>query len=387
MNFKIGDKVKFLNDTGGGIITKSIDKSTVLVEIEDGFELPVLLSELVYDGDSQNSSDAVYDVSAFNKQGEEIRKGKKKPVPPVEDDELAEEETESGIEDTEYHFFKKEENKLIEQLNEPEPEDATEDTDTVVSVLCAFTHSREKGNSVYNLYLINDCQYSLLFNLAANEQGSFRHIKSGALEGDTKFLLGTYTRDKLDKITGLRFELILLKTGKYRPQEPLAEEIKIDTSLVCNLDNYTENDYFDGPALTYYISSSNIAREMDKVSGKNIREIIREKEPARKKVVVHKNKQATPAPDEVDLHIEKLVDTYKSLDPKEIMDIQLAKFEIALEGAIRNHIPKIVFIHGIGNGRLKFELRKCLDQKYPQLKYQDASFREYGYGATIVLIK
>ncbi|MGL5912806.1 MAG: Smr/MutS family protein [Bacteroidales bacterium] len=45
-----------------------------------------------------------------------------------------------------------------------------------------------------------------------------------------------------------------------------------------------------------------------------------------------------------------------------------------------------MFIHGVGSGRLKLYLRQQLCQNYPQLHYQDASFREYGYGATIVFL-
>ena len=35
---KLGDKVKFLNDVGGGVVTRIINKDTVAVENEDGFE-------------------------------------------------------------------------------------------------------------------------------------------------------------------------------------------------------------------------------------------------------------------------------------------------------------------------------------------------------------
>lgn len=58
-----------------------------------------------------------------------------------------------------------------------------------------------------------------------------------------------------------------------------------------------------------------------------------------------------------------------------------------MEGAIRSNQNKIVFIHGVGNGRLKHELRKKLERKYSNFKYQDASFKEYGYGATMVYLK
>jgi dsDNA-specific endonuclease/ATPase MutS2 len=53
---------------------------------------------------------------------------------------------------------------------------------------------------------------------------------------------------------------------------------------------------------------------------------------------------------------------------------------------LKNKVRKMVFIHGVGNGKLKYELIKALNERYPDLVYQDASFKEYGYGATMVYL-
>ena len=47
MNFKIGDKVRFLNEKGEGTVSKIINKTNVGVTIEDGFEIPYANSQLV----------------------------------------------------------------------------------------------------------------------------------------------------------------------------------------------------------------------------------------------------------------------------------------------------------------------------------------------------
>ncbi len=47
MKFNTGDKVKFLNSRGGGIVSKIISPTLVNVMIEDGFEIPTMTSELV----------------------------------------------------------------------------------------------------------------------------------------------------------------------------------------------------------------------------------------------------------------------------------------------------------------------------------------------------
>ena len=44
---KIGDKVRFLSETGGGIVAGFQDKNVVLVEDEDGFQIPVRVNDVV----------------------------------------------------------------------------------------------------------------------------------------------------------------------------------------------------------------------------------------------------------------------------------------------------------------------------------------------------
>jgi len=46
-NINIGDKVKFLNEVGGGVVTEIVDKYLVKVMTEDEWEMPALKSELI----------------------------------------------------------------------------------------------------------------------------------------------------------------------------------------------------------------------------------------------------------------------------------------------------------------------------------------------------
>ena len=52
---KIGDKVRFLSETGGGRISGFQGKNIVLVEDEDGFEIPTLVSEVIVVADSSET--------------------------------------------------------------------------------------------------------------------------------------------------------------------------------------------------------------------------------------------------------------------------------------------------------------------------------------------
>ena len=56
MKVKIGDTVRFLNISGGGVITR-VEGKLVFVEDQDGFEVPVLANEVVVMKDETKSTD------------------------------------------------------------------------------------------------------------------------------------------------------------------------------------------------------------------------------------------------------------------------------------------------------------------------------------------
>ena len=57
MNVKVNDIVRFLNDVGGGRVSR-IDGKTVYVEDEDGFERPALERDLVVVGQAGTKASA-----------------------------------------------------------------------------------------------------------------------------------------------------------------------------------------------------------------------------------------------------------------------------------------------------------------------------------------
>jgi len=98
-----------------------------------------------------------------------------------------------------------------------------------------------------------------------------------------------------------------------------------------------------------------------------------------------KNKKEIPPP-EFDLHIEKLVKNYKSMSNYDILNTQIETAKRHVEFAIRNRIPKIVFIHGVGEGILKSDLDFLLG-RFDNIVFQDANYQKYGQGATEVYFK
>jgi hypothetical protein len=147
----------------------------------------------------------------------------------------------------------------------------------------------------------------------------------------------------------------------------------------------------DGFTMTFFVNelikvndTSILSKNIGSFNSTKIK-IEKEEPKPRSFVKVKKNKNEIPAP-EFDLHIEKLVPNFRGMSNYDILTLQTDTAKRHLEFAIRNRIPKIVFIHGVGEGVLKAEL-DFLMGRYDQVFFQEANYQKYGQGATEVFIK
>lgn len=69
---KIGDKVRFLSEVGGGVVTGFQGKNIVLVEDADGFDIPMPINEcVVIETDDYNIPTPAAKAAAKKKREEE----------------------------------------------------------------------------------------------------------------------------------------------------------------------------------------------------------------------------------------------------------------------------------------------------------------------------
>lgn len=98
-----------------------------------------------------------------------------------------------------------------------------------------------------------------------------------------------------------------------------------------------------------------------------------------------KPKERNQPPMEVDLHIHKLVKSSKGMTNYDMLTLQLDTAKRQLDFAIHKRIPRVVFIHGVGQGVLKEEL-KYLFGRYDNVRVTDGDYKKYGLGALEVYI-
>jgi len=89
----------------------------------------------------------------------------------------------------------------------------------------------------------------------------------------------------------------------------------------------------------------------------------------------------------VDLHSWEIVDKTAHLGKRKILRNQIEHFRNEMNRAMSTNTKEIIFIHGVGEGVLRREIRNQIGEYYPDAQYTDAPYKDYGPdGATKVWI-
>lgn len=379
---KIGDKVRFLNDVGGGTITGFQGKDIVLVADEDGFEIPTLVTEVVAVETDDYNIAKVVDGKKKGKTNED------KPTPTsvknalaVNDDEEEDEETDIADQELTYKPMAQE-RRGANELN-----------------LClAFVPKRVKeiSDTPFEVYLVNDCNYYIHYTLLNYESKACQVRHEGEIAPNTKVYLEELLHNRLEEWERITIQTLAFKRDKvFFPKPTYSVNLRIDGTKFYKLHAFQPSVFFNTPALTYDILKDDRAVRPMFVDADELREAMQTPEeqlPTEPQPRISgAEKRATRKQDrnaivEVDLHAHELLDTMVGLEPRDILEYQIKVFRDTMNAHLKNHGCRIVFIHGKGEGVLRNALLKELRTHYKQCRVQDASFREYGYGATMVTI-
>jgi len=345
---KIGDKVRFLNSTGGGTVKGFQGKDIVLVEDEDGFDIPVLIRETIVIETEKNT---------------QVRQSVKPKEPIIE--------TPPQVEEAKTEIIETREGEEITACLAYLPIDIKNLTTTN-----------------YECYLVNDSNYYLSYNYMSRVNAGWISRAIGVIEPNTKVFLEEFDKTVINELEKVAVQFIAYKNDKpFRLKNPCSVEIRIDTVKFYKLHSFKDNDYFEDEAIVYYLMRKDLAERELHISPEEITEAIQsKKESGRPRIQPIDKRQSCPII-EIDLHIDELIDTTAGLEASDILDYQLTKFRQVMDENKNKKGQKIVFIHGKGNGVLKNAILDELKAKFKNAYYQDASFREYGFGATMVTIK
>ncbi|MDG2425012.1 MAG: hypothetical protein P8M07_00335 [Flavobacteriales bacterium] len=89
----------------------------------------------------------------------------------------------------------------------------------------------------------------------------------------------------------------------------------------------------------------------------------------------------------IDLHIETLTENLQRLSDHDKFELQLETFNQEMDRAVKHRLRRLVFIHGVGSGRLREAILDEIEQHWPQCVCESADPYTYGNGATQVYFK
>ena len=355
MAAKVGDLVRFLNSVGGGRIVR-IDGQIAYVD-DDGFETPVMLRECVV----VSSGDSFYKVESRKKEPEQPAdpiieaKTPERVLPPVE-------ETPEG-----------------EKLN--------------LVVAFEATEPLKLSSSSFDAFIVNDSNYTIyaVISTRSSDDEKWTLRFSGLLEPAIQEFAFELMHDELPDFDRISFHAVAFKeAAPFTRKQAIDVERRIDSTKFAKLHCFVENPYFDSKVIAIDIVRDDVVQKDFHVDAEDLQKGIMEKR--RSEVNDSRRKVSRPArrkdaPLEVDLHAAALLDNLSGLSKADILNYQIDTFRKVMDENLKFPGKKIVFIHGKGEGVLRQALMKELNHRYKGHDVADASFREYGFGATQVTIR
>ena len=350
---QIGDTVRFLNSTGGGVVRR-IEGNIAYVD-EDGFETPTLLRECVVVATAAAAPRTAPAAPA--------KAATSSPAPaqaPAQTPALTVEETPGG-----------------EKLN----------------IVLAYEAANLKrlNDTTFDTYIVNDSNYYLYFTYMTrvDEAKEWTLRYAGMVEPNIQLFIEEIAGSDLSAMDRVAVQCIAYKEGKeFRMKSPVAVETALDTTKFFKLHCFKPNPYFDHDVIALDIVKDDVALRRMVIDSGRLEEGLKAKKAADRPIrrPVQKHQPKKPGLLEIDLHISELVDSTAGLSPADMLNLQIDEFRKVMDANLKNKGLKIVFIHGKGEGVLRNALMKELNHRYKGHQVQDASFREYGFGATQVTI-
>jgi len=350
---KIGDKVRFLNAVGGGIVKGFKNKEIVWVEEDDGFETPALIRECIVVEQENNR------IKVPDKSGD-LKKETQTEIPSTHPEEKLE---------------------IIELPGKDR-----------LNIYLAYLPLDIKllSKCPYETFLINDSNYFLFFNYMNRQNNAWKSRCAELIEPNTRLFLEEFPKEQLNELDRICLQFVAFKKDKpFFLKNALSVELHIDCVKFYKLHCFRENDFFEDEALIFPLVVNDIPESELLVSAAGLQEAMTQKAKADSvyRIPLSAKKAPTPSIIEIDLHINQLLDSTAGMNNSDLLHVQLDKFRKTMEEYKSKKGQKIVFIHGKGEGTLRSAILSELKTKYKNYPVQDASFKEYGFGATMVTVR
>ncbi len=353
MKFKIGEKVNFLNESGGGKVVKIIDNRLILIETDEGFEMPVLATELIRDFRAEPLEEPVLVSRELPRQVQEVVTEEAEPDNVSEINPWGTIREAKGV----YLAFEPHEQQWV----------LTGDIDVV---------------------LLNHTSNDILYSLFMEVDGQLEGVDFSSVPADSKIIIATVGRDELDNWVKGFIQILFHSDLPDKLYYPLHSDIDLKINRFFKEGSYRSNTLLNHKAVIVDIAPES---SLELVSNNLTKKKFGSKtsattsKPLKEVQLIDKFKRGMGEA-VVDLHIAEVVDNIAGLTSHDMLNLQIGQFKKTLESAMANDYTKVTFIHGVGNGVLKNSIINELEN-YSNTKNQMASISKFGVGAIDILIE
>ncbi len=184
MKYKEGDRVLFLNEKGGGVVTRVIDEHIVHVSIEDGFEIPCAIGDLIRDVDA----DEIEEQRAIHHRTN-IRSSLQK------------------------------QSRLNIEAHQ------TGQMPSGIYLAMVPRNQDQVLASAMDFYILNHTAFHVAFSLFLNKSGHFRGHALAVLDPSEKYHLGKVERSEIEDWNHALLQSIFFREGKTEVPPPLSSHI------------------------------------------------------------------------------------------------------------------------------------------------------------------
>jgi hypothetical protein len=378
MKFNIGDKVKFLNTKGGGIVSKIISPTLVNVMIEDGFEIPTITSEIIK-VDQQGKVASMFDEE-FAVRSSQFPDRSSQPANANSNNKQQPGNWEPGTGNTGPETPDRQTtlgNYSFRAKNTP-------------GVYLAFVPHDQKWmvTGIVEIYLVNYTTMNALYAFFLEGEKKLFGKDYDVLFAGNKILIDTIDRDELLKWTKGIVQLIFFHENPEKIYMPVSSEFDLSPNRFNDEHNYRPSQFMEESLLLVSLAqtaglSTIVSMEESKMDEEAL---MRQKALEIKPGSLIEKHQIAPREAVVDLHIGEIMEDFKDLSPHEILKVQMEYFTKCIESAVERNFRRITFIHGVGNGSLKSAIMRKV-QDYEHAESHLASLAKFGVGAIDVTIK
>ena len=232
------------------------------------------------------------------------------------------------------------------------------------------------------LHLVNNTDWDILLTIAEERDGKTRGLQSATLKTRTHIKLNElYLMERFEQWPTLLVQALYFRPGAGQPARlPLVKRLKPKAQAFFK--SKQSVPVLNQPGHLFQLDDENSNAAMTPPKPDSLKAALLEPKSEQDTVTVDRPEAV------VDLHIEKLLPGKQAgQSPGDLVDVQLRAFEKNLENAIASGMPEITFIHGVGSGKLRQELHRQLS-RHPHVRFfEDAQKQKFGYGATKVTLR